>query len=290
MNEIATILVNYNGLKDTIECIKSIEVSTLKADIIVVDNASSDNDLEQIKTRFSNVIGIQSEYNLGFSGGNNLGIKYALKNGYKYIMLLNNDTIIDKEMIYKLKKHSTENCICAPVMYYYDKPNLIWYGGGYINKYTGNAKHYFIKQDISEIDLNDLKKNISSFATGCCWFLCSDIFKKIGFLEEKYFMYCEDTEFCIRLALNNICIKLIDDAKLWHKVSSSTGGETSEFAVYYMTRNRLNYIKEYNKFFFFTAYPFSVFSRIYRMIEYTLKKDSRGKAIYKGIKDHLKNR
>ena len=100
-DKIAVVLVNYNGLNDTLDCIKSIH----GADIIVVDNASHSNELSLILEKYPYVIGIQSKENSGFSGGNNFGIHYALKHGYTHIMLLNNDTEIDKDMIRHLVFH-----------------------------------------------------------------------------------------------------------------------------------------------------------------------------------------
>lgn len=95
--------------------------------------------------------------------------------------------------------------------------------------------------------------------------ISSETLKKVGLLDERYFMYCEDTDFCIRLCQNKVKIKYIPSAKLWHKVSSSTGGSDSAFSTYYITRNRIAYLKKYGKFFHVTAYPFSLLTRYIRM-------------------------
>ena len=264
MKSIAVILVNYNGLDDSIECIESIKKSDCQNDVAVVfvDNASRVDETKVIKNKFSDVIVIRSDHNGGFSAGNNIGIKYALTENFKYIVLLNNDTIIDPQMITKLKENCAGNIVTVPKMFYYFEPNKIWYGGGHINRWTGNAKH----NHMNKIDHSDEVEYVS-FATGCCMMLCSETIKKVGLLDEKYFMYCEDTDLCIRLIQNNIKIKYIPSAKLWHKVSSSSGDSNSPFCIYYITRNRLLYLKKYTGFFHKTAYMFSLGSRYIRLLQ-----------------------
>lgn len=281
MKKVAVVLVNYNGLKDSVECIESIRKSDCSDDItiVLVDNASKVNEAGIIKEQFGDVVVIRSEVNGGFSAGNNIGIKYALKAGFEYILLLNNDTIIDSHMVSVLRNQCDEMVVTVPKMLYYSEPEKIWYGGGEINRWTGNAKH----RRMNQID-NSNEEEVVTFATGCCMMIHTDTLKKVGLLDESYFMYCEDTDFCIRLMQNNIKIKYIPSAKLWHKVSSSTGGEKSPFNTYYITRNRLNYVKKYKNEFYRTAYPFSLMSRLIRL--WTEKDDNIRRAFKNGIEDH----
>ena len=125
-----------------------------------------------------------------------------------------------------------------------------------------------------------------TFVTGCCVMVKAETFRKVGLLEEDYFMYCEDTDFCIRLQQADIGITYVPAAKLCHKVSASTGGSESPFSTYYMTRNRLNYIKKYKDYFATEAYLFSLASREIRMLQ---SKDEAVKQAFKdGISDHRK--
>ena len=273
---VAVILVNFNGIKDSIECIKSINKSNIidQVKIIFVDNASANREDLIIKQMFPDIITLRSDINNGFSAGNNIGIKYAVNNNYQYIMLLNNDTVIETDLIDILRKKCDENTVTVPKMFYYSQPDLIWYGGGRINKFTGNAEHI----NMNRIDnFYDEDRNVT-FATGCCMMIASKTFKKIGLLEEKYFMYCEDTDFCIRLVQKDIKIVYLHDAKLWHKIGKSTGGEISPFNVYYITRNRLYYNKIYRKNFNPCAYIYSLISRYIRM---WICKDKSLKCAYK---------
>jgi GT2 family glycosyltransferase len=279
----AIILVNYNGLTDSIDCIESLyKIDNFdEVKIIFVDNASKNDDGKVIKEKYTEVKVINSRVNRGFSVGNNLGITYALKEHFGYIVLLNNDTVVDSLMIEKLKECCTENSVVTPKMYYYSNRNVIWYGGGRINRFTGNAQHY--QMGCEDTHISEIKD--CSFATGCCIMIKSNTIEKIGLLNEDYFMYCEDTEFCIRLKLNGYNIQYVPDAKLWHKVSSSTGGSDSPFSTYYMTRNRLHYVKRYRKYFACTAYAFSLVSRYIRMLQ--CKDENRKSAFKQGILDHF---
>ena len=285
-NSIAIILVNYNGLSDTIECIESIKLSTFKNyKIIIIDNASTKDSFTDFEKKYSDeVIFIKSKENLGFAGANNVGIKYAIDNGYTHVMLLNNDTVIDPSLIDNLLMYSNDETIVTPKMYYYSNKNMIWYGGGEINKDTGKAIHEHI--DESDNDEKNVKE--CTFTTGCCMMINVNIIKKIGMLSEEYFMYCEDTDYCLKALNNNIKILYNPNAKLWHKFSKSTGGSLSPFSVYYMTRNRFIYIKKYEEYFSKKAYWFTLFSRYVRIIQYWIRKDEIYKSIRKGIKDFNK--
>lgn len=274
----AVILVNYRGCDDTFECIESIKRSSAKVSIIVVDNASENGDYERLKSR-EDCIAILSEKNLGFAGGNNLGIDYALNNGYENIILLNNDTVIAVNMLEELLKNLDEDVICSPCMYYYYEQDVVWYGGGHINKYTGRAIHNHMgSKEYGE-------PGYYTFATGCCMAMSRGVIEKLGHLEDSYFMYCEDAEYCLRAMRNGINIKYVPTARLWHKVSRSTGGGESALFIYYMTRNRLRYIKDYKEVFSITAYPFTVISRYLRALQYLIKGKREWRVFVKAIRD-----
>lgn len=282
--KVAVILVDYNGLKDTIECIESIEKSTVQSQIILVDNASVENDARTISQQFPEVKTIRSELNGGFSAGNNLGIRWALEQEYEYIALLNNDTVVAPNMLELLCQYASETSVSAPKMLYYSKPETIWYGGGKINRKTGNAEHYYMNQE----DPGDKTVRKCDFATGCCIMIPASVFRKVGLLDERFFMYCEDSDFCLRLKENGIGINYVPEAKLWHKVSQSTGGDESAFSIYYMTRNRILYIKDHQKEFAPTAFAYTVVTRIIRMIQMIVKVKPEWKAFQKGIRDGIR--
>ena len=273
------ILVNYNGYSDTIDCINSIRGSSFACDIIVVDNNSSGDDIRLIKNSDKDVMCIQNKDNLGFAGGNNVGIQKALEAGYEYLIILNNDTVIDRDMISYLVREADSSTISVPAMFYYDSIDEMWYGGGEINISTGNCEHKQYKT-----------KRKCSFATGCCFCAKREIFEKVGLFDERFFMYFEDVEFSIKIQEKGLTIVYCPEAKLWHKVGKTAGNDSSPLSIYYNTRNRLNCVKEHAEFFKKWAYYYSLTSRCMRMLQHLVKNRKTWKAYKNGIIDHLNNK
>lgn len=236
-SSVFAILVNYNTPLLTQECIDSLKKSTYQnIHIIVVDNGSIDDSSVQL-SKVGGIVFLHSNQNLGFSGGNNIGIKYALEHDADYIMLLNNDTIIDPNMVRILLENNNGENITIPKIYYFPKGNKhIWAAGGELVKFDSDA----IQRGLNELDNGQYNSasNIS-FCCGCCFLTSAQIWKKIGLLREEYFLYCEDTDFSVRLKQNDVKVRYIPEAVMWHKVSASSGGENSKFIAYYVTRNRL---------------------------------------------------
>lgn len=280
------ILVNFNGSKDTIECINSINKSTVDVAIIVVDNGSTEDEFQKLKIYEKDITLIKSNVNVGFAAGNNIAIKLVLEH-YKNInniILLNNDTVIDQQMIEKLRNRNNGKSITVPKMMYYDEPDVIWYGGGVFNRWTGRAIHVGINKRDGEY-----KDSLTcDFATGCCMFIPTEVCKKLGCFDESYFMYCEDTEYCLRAKYSGVDIKYVPEAVLYHKLGRSSGGGESPFSLYYMTRNRLRYLNDYKDMFFFTAKVFTICSRLFRIFQFCLKRDDKSTAIWLGMVDYHK--
>lgn len=234
---VALITVNYNGydfLKDGILSLSKMSGVNIK--IFIIDNASSDDSIKSIEGMFNNLEVIKLSENTGFAKANNIGIERAIEQGYEYSLIVNNDVIVDKRMLSQLLKYADEDTITIPKIYYYDNKKLIWSAGGYIDKKTAEAKHRGIREeDIGQYD----ELYLSQVATGCCMLINNKIFKTIGMFDENYFMYCEDTDLCMRIVDKGYKILYVPTAKLWHKVSSSSGGESSAFKVYYIARNKL---------------------------------------------------
>lgn len=275
------VMINYFGANDTIECINSIRKSDIDVSILIVDNSNDEKERKKISA-ISNIYYIDAKKNLGFAEANNIGIAYAIKNKATHVILLNNDTIIDSKMISELLNQSDDNSICVPEMlYYYDK-NKIWYGGGEINRITGNIHVTTTKRCIFE----DKGFEICTFATGCCMLLPVSVINKFDYIfDSALFMYCEDTEFCIRADIKGVKIRYVPSAKLWHKISASSGGSMSPLSIYYTSRNRLYYIKKHKKYFCATAKWCAIASRIARIIQYRIIGNPIWKAYYKALVD-----
>ena len=282
------VLINYKNYKITGECIRSlknIEYNNYK--IVVVDNDSQNSSVGELNKEFAeNIHLIESKVNTGFSGGNNIGINYALGQGADYVLMLNNDTEVAPDFLNWLVKYSDENTATISKIYYFDMPNKIWYGGGDLLPNKGKTVHY----NMGEIDdcQEDSHVKKCTFATGCCILLHKNIINKVGLLDDDFFMYYEDTDYCIRILKNRLSIKYVPQSKIWHKVSSSSGGEASPLSIYYMERNRLYLLKKHRRYFMPLGVLYTYSTRILKLIICIVKKDKNRKYIIEGIKDYYK--
>ena len=230
-DKIAIILINYNGMNDTLDCIESIMKSTYDNFLIyVVNNGSKDNCT--ILKEFDKVKLINLERNVGFGVANNIAAQRAINDGMDIIMCLNNDTIISNNTLEIMKKNLDNKSIVTCSIYYYSNPDKLWYGGGEISNYKGTFKH---KEYVNN-------RNVT-FVSGCCFMMTKSCFEKIGLFSKEYFMYYEDADFSIKAILNNITIKYITDTRIWHKVGMSIKNQIGA-KDYYLTRNRLYILKK----------------------------------------------
>lgn len=238
------IIVNWNGWKDTIECIKSLNKLKYKRNkIVIVDNDSKDIPIEHLKTS-NNIHLIQLDKNHGYSYANNIGIKYALKNNAEYILLLNNDTIVSSnlldEFIKIFKKYPKVGALAAKIYYYHDKKK-IWFAGGQIRKET----EFPIHLGFNEIDNGQFNKIVDTpFINGGAFFIKTAVIKKIGFLDDKYFYMYEDADWTSRIISAGYRCLFVPTAKIWHKVHRSTKGRSAEW-WYYDQRSYLLWLKSH---------------------------------------------
>jgi len=289
-SKVSIIILNWNGLKDTIECLESLKKITYPDyEVIVIDNGSVGNDPDVLEEKYKDYIKIiRNKKNLGFAGGNNVGIRKVLKEGKsKYVLLLNNDTIVEPNFLDELVKTGKEDektGVVGGKIYYYDKPDKIWYGGGRINLLTSRTPHEV--EDFFEV------KSVN-FITGCLMLIKTKVFKEVGLLNEDYFLTVEDWDFSYRVK-EKYNIKITPHAIIYHKVSVSTGGEKSPFNIYYCHRNRWIFINKIIKnpfkkgisiFFYFLL---SLFKAVYLLIIHKRVKSSM--AIINGTIDALRGK
>lgn len=277
------ILVNYQNVELTVECIESIKKSTYKNfKIVVVDNGSQYDSVSKLKG-IEDIVLIESKDNLGFSGGNNLGIDYAIKHNADFIMLLNNDTIVDEKLVSNLVTNTKNGVVTVPKIYYYgtDKKE-IWYAGGELTSFKTNSRQI----GLNEVDVGqyNVKRNVD-FCCGCCFMISKDDIKKVGNLREEYFLYCEDNDYSLRLKKKNISVQYIPDAIVWHKVSASSGGENTNFIAYYVTRNRLECARK-NELGYF-AIIYILFESMGKFIKSFFKKNHAYRVVPSAIWDWM---
>lgn len=252
------VVVNWNRLNDTLGTIESIGTLNIPKGFnirtVVVDNGSSDGSIQKIKeiSKESSTIDlIETGKNLGYAGGNNVGIKYSLEKGADFILILNNDVILDNNLLSSLiiqVVKEEDYGIFTPKIFFakgfefhreryraVDSGKVIWFAGGKIDWDNIYAKH----NGLDEVDSKEFnKKEKSEFASGTCMLVKREVFEKVGYFDERYFLYWEDIEFSVRAEKLGYPTLYVPDAKLWHKVSQSSGigGNLND---YYLTRNRL---------------------------------------------------
>lgn len=253
---ISIVIVNWNGKDNTLTCLASVKKlkvpKTTLLETIVVDNASEDGSVEEIASQYPDVSIIRNTENVGFGLGNNVGIKHALENKSEFVLILNNDTIVDPELVNELvavANLSHRVGIVSPKIYFakgYEFHNkryannelgkVLWYTGGEMDWKNVLAHHRGV-DEVDEGQYNDV--NQTEFATGCCMLIRSSLLEHIGMFDEKYFLYYEDNDLSQRARINGYNILYSPNAFLWHKNAGSAGGSGSELQDYYITRNRL---------------------------------------------------
>ncbi|MEK7592680.1 MAG: glycosyltransferase family 2 protein [Patescibacteria group bacterium] len=253
MIKVAIILVAWNNWKDTEDCLLSLQkldTKGLDIEVIVVDNGSSTHPISRISKKFPKVHIIEHPTNIGFSGGNNIGIKYALSKGALYIWLLNNDTFVDPQACLTLVDSLVENrggvvgskIYFSPGYEYHrsrykesERGKVLWYAGGVIDWENMYASH----RGVDEIDTGQFKHaEDTAYVTGCSMMFSADVVKKAGMLDESYFLYYEDVEFCLRSKAMGFTILFEPKSRIWHKNSGSSDGPGGIVQEYYQTRNR----------------------------------------------------
>ncbi len=248
----AVVLVNYKGWQDTIVCINSIKKCKDAPHVIVVDNASGGESVVELKKAFPDLDLIESPVNVGFSVGNNLGIKKALKIGAQVIYILNNDTEVDPNLFFRAYRYVAGKPRIAGGKIYYAKGyefhdrqkgqgNILWYAGGYMDWGSVIARHYGVDEE--DRGQHDKIKKVD-FITGCFIAVPRSVFTKIGLLDEPFFLYLEDSDFCLHAAASGIEVMYNPNLVVYHRNSSSTVAG-SPLVDYYITRNRFFIGKRY---------------------------------------------
>ena len=289
---VAVIIVNWKKYDITSSCIESILNSTnSNFKIILVDNESDNKKVKNFKYRNEIEI-IQNKKNEGFSKANNIGIDYALKNNYDYTILINNDTIVEKNLIEVLLKTAQANnfSVLQPLILNYNGKE-IWNAGGRINYFFGN----FITRKKVGNSLNS-SNELTEWLTGCCCLFKTKIFKEIGKLDESFFAYYEDVDFSLRLKKHGYKIGFTSKTHLYHYESfssisnNSSGGKLSPHIHYLNIRNHILILKKHSDLF--NSFGTRIY-QIFKIISYSIYfifrlRFTKLNMVYKGLLDSCK--
>jgi GT2 family glycosyltransferase len=235
---VVVILLNYNRVQDTVECILSLKSCTYQnLDIIVVDNGSKDGSEETIRNKFHDIEIIQTGSNLGFCRGNNIGIQTALKRNPKYILLLNNDTLIEPDFLEPMvsaMEHNENAAAAGGTICYYPDKQKIWYAGGKFKYWRASSISNYSGKNIDSI--RNLHEQKVTFITGCMMLVRAQMFTSLGCLDEQYFMYFEDAEFSLRLIEAGKDLVYAPQSRIYHKIQNRSD---QPLPMYFTVRNRL---------------------------------------------------
>ncbi|KKS93308.1 MAG: hypothetical protein UV68_C0022G0006 [Candidatus Collierbacteria bacterium GW2011_GWC2_43_12] len=251
--KIAFITVNFHSDQDTLEVVSQLEKNTLPrgVELVVycVDNDRSDT-LKQSLLQYPHAVYLDSPGNVGFAAGNNIGFKRALIDQADIVVLINNDTVVPKNLVKNILTSPISNekiGVVGGLIYFargfefkenYEKSDLgrvIWYAGGKHDWDNVYATH----QGVDEVDRGQYDKvRETDFITGCLFIIRRDVLEKVGQFDERYCLYFEDSDLCKRVSLAGYKLVIDPNIKLWHKVAQSSG-IGSPLNDYFLTRNRL---------------------------------------------------
>ena len=235
LQDCAAILVNYRQCALTEQAVASLRRADgfARLSVYIVDNDSGDGSCERLKSSCPDCTVLASGANLGFAGGNNVGIRHALAAGAKWVLLLNNDAEVAPGFLAPLMEAVADGrSLATPRIFCGAAPRRIWYGGGFVDRIRGGFYH---ETDAARAEV---ARDVD-FASACCLLLPAVFFCELGLLDESFFLYYEDAELCLRARAAGYRIRYVPRAVVHHHVGAATGGEESAISVYYGTRNRL---------------------------------------------------
>ena len=287
-------ILNYGQLQLTSDCIESLLKSDFRDfDVVVLDNGSREDACDVLRTRFPNITVFRSEENLGCAGGRNFGIRHFLENGdSKYLMFLDNDTVVDGNAIGELVRLIERDAhigVVSACLCYHERPDTIHMGGGgFITWWKG--AFYGLRQ--GEKRGGEEPERDVDFVPGALILARREAVQQAGLFDERYFIYLEDPDWCFRVKRAGFRLMATSRTRVLHRVSQSVGMETPLF-YYYRTRNRLLFMKknarlaDRARFLFYFPYelaaktiPTLVLNRMWRQL----------RGVFAGILDHWAGR
>lgn len=213
--------------------------------LYVVDNSSRDQTLEICRAYpMVPMTIISNDENLGVAEGNNQGITAALRDGCEFVLLLNNDTEFNSQLLTKLRECLLQQgcAMVTPEILYYDQPNTIWSAGGRFRPWRGYRAEHYGDGRRDAVEFKAIR--FVTYAPTCCVLIRKEVFERVGLMDSQYFAYSDDVDFMYRAMKCGLTMKYTPTCSLLHKVSSLTGGRNSEFAAHYGTRNRVYFLRK----------------------------------------------
>lgn len=241
--KICAVILNIADTPGLVECLLSLEKAVYgNLEVIVVHNGPQDAGLEKEVRRAAGWVSevLFTGHNAGFAAGNNAGIKRALANGADYVLLLNDDTVVAPDFLDRLAAEARKDPaigMLGPRIFYFSEPARIWFSGARFDR--GACVFSFPGADQEESSYGHAGTEATDYVTGCALLVRRELLEKTGPLDEKFFLYWEDSDWALRAAAAGFKSVVVPAARIWHKVSASSGGTDSALKAYYKTRSHL---------------------------------------------------
>ncbi|CAG0937503.1 N-acetylglucosaminyl-diphospho-decaprenol L-rhamnosyltransferase [Thermoflexales bacterium] len=240
----ALVVLNWRNAAGTVACLDSLKnITTPDVAVIVVDNGSGDDSVSVIRQRHPDLTLLETGANLGYAGGNNVGIRYALEHGAAAVGVLNNDALADPAFLQPLlatSQHASHNAILTSMICETEEPEIIWALGGRINWKT--AASQLLHAGEQRAAWKDCAPHTVDFAIGTALLAPRQVWEKAGLIDESFFLYYEETDWCVRAQRLGIPSVAVPASCVWHEAGAG-GGRTSPQVTYYMTRNALRFLR-----------------------------------------------
>lgn len=278
-------VLNWNGLDDTRECLRSLlEIEYPQYEIVVVDNDSRENEAETLRREFNEEITvIRTQENRGFAGGHNVSIRYALsQRNADYVLLLNNDATVEKTFLQQLVQpvHSRPDVAAAsPLLLRYSDRETVWSAGIFKEAPWRPFENMFVGQPKSAVPARPFEVDS---VIGCALLLRSTVLREIGLLDEIFFLQHEESDWCRRAQKQGYTCLVIPEAEVYHKISQSVG--TGKLSAFYDTRNRIIYTKKHESTW---VLPVLILQIVNHYRTEIFSTDSIRKALLEGIYDGM---
>jgi len=244
---VVAVVLNWNNPTDTLECVKSLKRSTYSNfETLIVDNGSSDNSVARFREAFPEVRILETGQNLGYAGGNNIGIEYALSRGAAYVFLLNNDVTVAPETLSRLVQEAEQHPEAAatgPLVFWRAEPTRIYAAYGRVDYSEAIVK---LKGRNADSHRQFFDTMTVDWVLGCAILLRRDAVEDVGTFDEQFFAYHDEVDWCMRARKKGYTILLVPAARVWHVGQSSTGGERYASAKrYFVGRNSVLFAKKH---------------------------------------------
>lgn len=229
-------MLSWFGREDTVECVRSLLAHPMPAIVLVVDNGSFDGVIEEVAERWPSVATLQTDANLGFAGGMNRGIQWALDRGYGFVTVLNNDTVVPAGTIAHLQQLvSGASLAVSPEVHYQDHPEDIWFGGATFDTTLNFPFH--TPSDQLEPARGGLR--MTPLLAGCCITAPAAVWREVGLFDERFYLNFEDSEWSLRAHAHGVALAVDCQTRILHAVSASFARDAAILGTFYFVRNGL---------------------------------------------------